>query len=61
MTPRLATVSAAKVLEILRARGSEVARQSGSHLVEAKRQRAALGPNGENRPDRGGGERVEGR
>jgi predicted RNA binding protein YcfA (HicA-like mRNA interferase family) len=33
MTPRLPTVSAEKILKILRAHGFEVARQSGSHVV----------------------------
>lgn len=33
MNPRLPTVSAVKLLKILRAHGFEVARQSGSHLV----------------------------
>ncbi len=33
MTPRLPVISAAKLLKILRSRGFEVARQSGSHVV----------------------------
>lgn len=33
MTPRLPAISAGKLLKILRSRGFQVARQSGSHVV----------------------------